>query len=91
MEKYPTKFTHIREPYGTLHLEKCRVEKDPDNSLLSGSKKQTYTIEGIVQEGGTYSFMCGFSHFNDEKGNRHVIYNVTKKELEQGYKRDIAM
>lgn len=83
MEKYPTKFMHIREPYGTLHLTGCVVEEH------EGSGR--FTIEGTVEKGGTYSFMCGFSHFNDEKGTHHTVYDVTKQELEQGYKRDIAM
>jgi hypothetical protein len=82
MKKYP-KFMHIREPYGTLHLVDCVVEKDD----YFGN----FTIEGTVKEGVTRSFMCGFTHTRNEKGERHFVYNVSKQELKQGYKRDIAM
>lgn len=83
MKKYPTKFQHIREPYGTLHLTGCVITEH------EGSGR--YTVEGTVEKGGTCSFLCGYSHFRDETGKRHVIHGVKKWELEQGYCRDIAM
>jgi len=80
------KFMHIREPYGTLHLEKCEGEE-----FKSEKGTPFYTIEGIVEKGATYSFGFGRTYTRDEKGTKHTVYRVTKKELEQGYKRDIAM